>query len=114
MYIVLCMNETKFRGSQNGEILSMARAAADLVVCGRVQGVGFRFFVREHARDFRITGWVKNLPDRNVEIHAEGEKPDIEEFIGRVKKGPSFSHVTDVDIDWLEPSDQYSSFDIRF
>jgi acylphosphatase len=85
-----------------------------MVVHGRVQGVGFRYFVRQHARDRGITGWVKNLPGRDVEIHAEGEKADVDEFIDRVKEGPSFSHVTDVDIDWLEPSDQYSSFDIRF
>ncbi len=93
---------------------SMALAAANLFVRGRVQGAGFRFFVRRHARDFGITGWVKNLPDRDVEIYAEGEKTVLDEFIAEVKEGPAFGYVSDIDIDWLEPSGRFSGFDIRF
>ena len=52
----------------------MQNNSVHLVAHGRVQGVGFRFFVREQAVPRGIKGWVKNLPDGNVEIVAEGEK----------------------------------------
>ena len=115
MRYMLCMYKRKMLKTDAGTIgRSMALAAANLVVRGRVQGVGFRFFVRQHARDLGLTGWVKNLPDRNVEIYAEGEKETLDTFISDMREGPTFSHVSDIDIDWLEPSGRFSGFDIRF
>lgn len=88
--------------------------AADMVVRGRVQGVGYRFFVRQTAKDQGITGWVKNLPDRTVAVHAEGERAALEVFIDTLREGTSFARITDIDIDWLEPSGQFADFEIRF
>ena len=48
-----------------------------VIVSGRVQGVGFRYFVEDIAADMKITGWVRNLPDGTVEIDAEGEEDEI-------------------------------------
>lgn len=65
-------------------------------VIGRVQGVGFRYYTLEQARSLGISGWVKNLPDGSVEITATGQEQDMNIFLENVKKGPSFSRVTDM------------------
>lgn len=52
-----------------------------MIVSGRVQGVGFRYFVQDIAEDMRITGSVRNLPDGTVEIDAEGKADILETFI---------------------------------
>ena len=88
--------------------------AVHLIAHGMVQGVGFRFFVRDHATSSGLKGWVKNLPDGTVEIHAEGEKEILENLIKKVEKGPFFGSVTHLTIDWVDPENIYSSFDIAF
>lgn len=85
-----------------------------MIVHGRVQGVGFRFFVRQHATALGLSGWVRNLSGGGVEAYAEGDRPAIEEFIGRVKRGPTFGHVDDLDIEWSEPTHSYIGFDITY
>ena len=51
-------------------------------VSGRVQGVAYRYFVERRAAEIPVTGWVRNLRDGRVEIMAEGEKADLESFLG--------------------------------
>ena len=92
----------------------MALSTAHMIAHGRVQGVGFRYFVHQQARAYGLTGWVKNLPNGNVEIHAEGEKQTIQEFIVNVKEGPAFGYVSDLELEWGEPSEEYRTFDITF
>jgi acylphosphatase len=65
-------------------------------VTGQVQGVGFRAFTYEAARDLKLKGWVRNLTDLRVEIVAEGPEKDIARLLDRVKKGPPTSKVKDV------------------
>lgn len=91
----------------------MARQAVHIVAHGRVQGVGFRFFVRMTASRFGVKGWVRNLVDGSVEAHAEGDRDTLEAFVEKVREGPAFGHVTDLDIDWSAPSEQMASFEIR-
>ena len=57
-------------------------------VTGVVQGVGFRWFVREKARRLGLSGWVRNLPDGSVEVVASGEQGQIDLLVGELKKGP--------------------------
>lgn len=85
-----------------------------MIVKGRVQGVGFRWFVRENASKFGLTGYVKNLYDGTVEIAAEGERGRVEELIRSVKTGPSFSKVVDIMIEWREFTGKYSTFEVTF
>ncbi len=66
---------------------------ARLVVSGRVQGVGFRAFAQARARAYNITGYARNLPDGTVEIHAEGNLPDIEDFIASLTAGNGLSRI---------------------
>jgi acylphosphatase len=67
-----------------------------LVVSGRVQGVGFRWFVREAARQRRLAGWVRNRPDGSVELEASGDDAAFREFIESIREGPPGARVDDV------------------
>jgi acylphosphatase len=68
-----------------------------VIVRGRVQGVGFRWFVREHARTLRLAGWVKNLPDGMVELEVEGAPEKVAELLSLVAEGPDGAVVAGVD-----------------
>ena len=81
---------------------------------GRVQGVGFRYFVQMEADRHKIAGWVKNRADGTVEILAEGEEDKLKKFLLKVREGPSFGHVSRLDKEWLEPSNKYRDFQIVF
>ncbi len=67
-----------------------------LEVSGRVQGVGFRWYVVEMARELRLAGWVKNRPDGNVEIAAAGEGDALARLEAAVTEGPPGARVEDV------------------
>ena len=62
-------------------------------VAGQVQGVGFRWYVREEARRLGVAGWVRNLPSGEVELFAEGESDLLSELARRVGKGPPGARV---------------------
>ena len=80
---------------------------------GHVQGVGFRYFVRERAGTLPITGWVRNLHDGRVELIAEGTRQDLEKMLSAVRKGPRGSYVTDVRVDWGIASGEFDSFRVQ-
>lgn len=67
-------------------------------ITGRVQGVGFRWWVRRHAEGLGLVGWVMNADDdRSVEIVAEGDGPALEELERLLRVGPSGARVESVD-----------------
>jgi acylphosphatase len=68
-----------------------------VIIRGRVQGVGFRWFVREHARTLRLSGWVKNLPDGMVELEVAGPAEKVAELLAHVADGPDGAVVAGVD-----------------
>jgi acylphosphatase len=70
---------------------------AHLVVRGRVQGVGFRWFVREAARRLDLAGWVKNRQDGGVEVAVEGAAPAISALRQELGRGPRGADVTGVE-----------------
>ena len=89
------------------------RLGRHYLVDGRVQGVGFRFFIRAAAAREGLHGWVRNLPDGSVEIVAEGEAEALGRFEHQVRRGPRSSHVTRVEVtDWGATGHE-SGFDIR-
>ena len=68
-------------------------------IAGIVQGVGFRWFVRERARRLGLSGWVRNLPDGSVEVAAGGDASQLELLRGELLRGPNgavVSEVTDI------------------
>jgi acylphosphatase len=76
-----------------------------VIVRGRVQGVGFRYYVREHARALRIAGWVRNLPDGSVEVLAQGSQDAVERLRAALVAGPSGARVLSVEAQGDEPVD---------
>jgi acylphosphatase len=78
-------------------------------ISGRVQGVGFRWFVREEARRLGLSGWVTNLPSGEVEVKAGGERSSLERLRRALQVGPAgagVERVEDVDGD-VPPSLPY-------
>ena len=65
-------------------------------VTGRVQGVGFRWFVRERARRLGLAGWVRNLRDGSVEVAAAGDQGQLDLLVGELRRGPQGAAVEDV------------------
>lgn len=64
-----------------------------VVVRGRVQGVGFRWFVRERARELGLAGCVCNRTDGSVEVQAEGDQAAVESLLGSLRTGPNGAQV---------------------
>jgi len=89
------------------------KAGVRILVKGRVQGVGFRYFIYHEADRLGLTGSAKNLFNGDVEIHAEGRKEFLEKLVRQAKTGPSGAHVTDINVEWLEFKDKYGNFDIK-
>ncbi|MBI2113041.1 MAG: acylphosphatase [Candidatus Wildermuthbacteria bacterium] len=86
---------------------------ASLIVSGRVQGVLFRDYAKAAAQKLSITGWVRNLLDGTVQIACEGDKKNIELFIQEVRKGPPFSKVEHISIEYQGYKGEWTSFEIR-
>ena len=76
-----------------------------VTVRGRVQGVGFRYFVRERARAMRLTGWVRNLADGSVEVFAQGDPDILQRFHGTLTEGPPGARVSSIDDVARAPAD---------
>jgi len=82
-------------------------------VTGRVQGVGFRYFVLGEAETIGLTGWVRNRRDGSVEVIAEGEKEQLSNLVLSLERGPRSSIVNDVKVEWLEGTGEFSAFTPR-
>ncbi|KFI45085.1 acylphosphatase [Bifidobacterium bohemicum] len=67
-----------------------------IVVTGRVQGVGYRYFAMTEARRRGISGWVRNCFDGSVEIEAQGSSGAVSDFVAALKAGPPYAVVTEV------------------
>jgi acylphosphatase len=70
---------------------------------GRVQGVGFRFFLQRRAIELDLSGWVRNTPDGCVELVAEGPVEDLSNLLGAARIGPRSAYVSSVRVEWLPP-----------
>jgi acylphosphatase len=66
-------------------------------VRGRVQGVGFRYFVEQSASSIGLRGWVRNVDDGSVEVYAVGTAPQLSELAGLLWKGPRWAEVRGVE-----------------
>ncbi|EGK13898.1 acylphosphatase [Desmospora sp. 8437] len=84
-----------------------------LIVHGRVQGVGFRFYTQKAARKLGILGWVKNRSDATVEIDAQGNAKMLEQFLKAVRKGSPASKVDRIQIEQRKPT-SFHTFEIRY
>lgn len=84
------------------------------VVTGRVQGVGFRYWVAAIAGELGLEGWVRNLPDGTVELMIQGDESVVEAMVERIGQGPSQARVEGVSVIRVAPFVGMGRFDIRF
>ena len=83
-----------------------------LVIRGRVQGVGFRWFAATRAQAAHVAGFVRNLPDGSVEVEAEGSKDALVRLVRELKRGPKSAVVTDVSETWSESDPRHRGFEV--
>jgi len=79
--------------------------ARKYLLAGRVQGVGFRYFVFRVAQSFGVLGWVKNLKNGMVEIHAQGDTETLILFEAEIRSGPPFAIVENIQEDDIQIED---------
>ena len=82
------------------------------MVRGRVQGVGFRYFVVDEAARLQVVGTCRNLPTGEVEVVAEGEEGALEALLAALRRGPRMSRVENVHAVWSPPTDEFTTFTI--
>lgn len=92
----------------------MSETAARWLLSGRVQGVGFRWFTVLKAETLGVVGWVRNLPDGRVEVVGRGPSDAIASLDDAIRRGPTFSHVENVEKSAIPHEDVDSkSFGVR-
>lgn len=74
------------------------------VIRGVVQGVGFRYFVRDLADRGGLAGWVRNRPDGAVECLLQGPRPELDRVLERLREGPPWARVSAVEVGWEDSS----------
>jgi acylphosphatase len=84
------------------------------VVHGRVQGIGFRYFVVEHALALGLRGFARNLSNGDVEVLAQGPRSALERLLLLLRQGPSSAYVTEVTTTWRQPTEHVSGFHVRW
>lgn len=89
------------------------KARVHLHIKGRVQGVGFRFSTVDEARRVRVTGWVRNTYEGDVELVAEGPRDRLQQLVTWCHAGPLGALVTDVEERWLPYASEFDAFRIR-
>jgi len=82
-----------------------------LIITGRVQGVGFRFYMERKARALGVTGWVRNRRDGSVETVVQGTTGAVEAMIAWARRGPASAIVAEVRV--TDASGDYAAFDTR-
>jgi len=80
---------------------------------GRVQGVGFRYFVTKSAGPLNLTGWVRNRWNGKVEVTAEGTKPSLEQLLTALRRGPRANTTQNVQADWGPATGEFTRFRVR-
>ena len=85
---------------------------AHVLISGRVQGVGFRNYLRSKARKLNVYGWVTNAQNGWVEAEFEGQKDKIDQMIKYSKHGPFLAKVSSVKIEWKKEDGKYTSFEV--
>jgi acylphosphatase len=83
------------------------------VVTGRVQGVGFRWYVEREAQLLGVGGWVRNREDGAVEVLASGTSSQLGSLYDRLREGPRAARIDGVEVDDAAPFDGYQTFQIE-
>ncbi len=94
--------------------MSVSRIAAEIIVEGLVQGVGYRNYAHRRAELLGLSGYVMNLRDGRVRVHAEGPRDVIEDLARHLEKGPPLSRVERVSVSWQPATGRFATFSVRY
>ena len=83
-------------------------------VHGWVQGVGYRYFVVNHALALSLRGYTRNMSDGSVEVLAQGTRPNLERLLALLQRGPAGAEVHEVRTHWGQPTEHLSGFHVRW
>jgi len=92
----------------------MQKARLHVNFSGTVQGVGFRFTVRRIAEQYEVTGFVKNLPNGDVEVVTEGDREVVESFISTICNSSLSDYIRNMEKESSPAMGEYSGFNIEF
>ena len=85
-----------------------------LMIKGDVQGVFFRDFVKKQSKFLNLKGWVRNTPEGNVEVVAEGGRENLLRLSEKCIRGPIIAKVEKIDLQWENPTGAFNDFEIRY
>jgi acylphosphatase len=91
----------------------MTARRVHLRISGLVQGVSYRASARDEARRLGVSGWVRNLPNGDVEAVAEADAATLETFLAWCRRGPAEARVSGVEVSELPPGPPLSGFEVR-
>jgi acylphosphatase len=115
---VLVLTIDEAGGQQPVSVEDMSEAgsftAAEILIEGRVQAVGYRNFVQRKAGQLGLAGYVMNLKDGRVRVRVEGRREVIEELARELTKGPPLARVETLDVTWRPPTGRFTAFGIRY
>ncbi|WP_321371933.1 acylphosphatase [uncultured Draconibacterium sp.] len=86
----------------------------EIRVTGRVQGVGFRYYVQQQAKLLNVNGWVRNTVDGGVLVMAQGAEPAVKTLVDYLWVGPPLSLVKSVHKAELQLIESYTDFEVRY
>ena len=87
-------------------------ARLQVLFSGRVQGIGFRYTVKQTALGYEVTGWVKNLADGRVELLVEGERGELEAFQAAILEAGLRHFIRETQSDWSNGTGEFREFEI--
>ena len=90
----------------------MNRRRLQILYSGSVQGVGFRYTVKNTAHGFDVTGTVRNLPDGRVELFAEGDRAELDEFRKAIQDSEVGRFIRNEEMAWSDPQGGFRGFEI--
>jgi len=99
---------------KQGETRGADKQELHAIVRGRVQGVGFRYFVIREASALGLRGYARNRDNGDVEVVAQGARPALERLLALLWRGPSAARVSEVQTTWQMPTEHLSGFHVRW
>ena len=84
------------------------------IISGRVQGVSFRYYTQQEAQKLGVKGWIRNRPERTVEVTAEGERDKLDDLLAFLHHGPPAAKVENVQSTWSDAIGEFSDFQITY
>jgi len=86
----------------------------EAIISGRVQGINYRSFVHKKANALWLSGYVENMPNRNVRVVSQGSEEKLRALVEHLWKGPFSANVSNVLVTWCEPTQDFNDFSIRY